>query len=239
MEDPKFSNKHLRQALALAIDRDVITRLITKQGESPAFHSVPTRSKDFIAPDTFFKTIGQKARVEKARELFKKAGFEKGGLEVEMLYNTRESHRQIALAISDMWKRSLGVKTKLRNMEFNSMLADIAQGKYELSRKTWVVTDPEPCYVLKIYQSDDPFNDAKYNNPQYDALLEKACTGKLTPEHKKFRQQAFQELEAMLAEDVPGIPIFHGVRNRLVKPEVKGFPLSGEANIFRIRDVSF
>ncbi|WP_172806762.1 peptide ABC transporter substrate-binding protein [Endozoicomonas arenosclerae] len=240
LNDPKFSNKYLRQALALSVDRDVITKLITRQGESPAYSTVSPRSYDFIAPDTFYKTEEQKTRNEKARELLKQAGFEQGSdLEVELLYNTRESHRQIALAISDMWKRSLGVKTRLRNMEFNSMLADIAQGKFELSRKTWVVRDPEPCYMLKIYQSDDPFNDSKYNNPKFDALLEKACTGKLTPEHRKFRQQAFQELEAILAEDMPGIPILHGVSNRLVKPEVKGFPKSGEANLFRIRDLSF
>lgn len=240
LKDEKFKDKQLRKALSLAIDRSVITKFISKQGQQPAYFFTPPNTNDFQTPDLPELSQSQSERNKEAQRLYQSAGFNKDNpLEVEILYNTRESHRQIALAISDMWKRTLGVETRLRNQEFNSMITDVRQGKFEVSRIAWMLSDPEPCMMLDIFTSGHKMNDSGYTNPAFDQLIQQACTGNRTPELQKTRLQLFNQLEQILADDVPAIPIYFASDVKLVKPEVGGYPASGEFGLFRIKDLYF
>ena len=40
--------------------------------------------------------------------------------ELELLYNTSESHKKVAIAIAQMWKQALGVKVNMRNEEWKT-----------------------------------------------------------------------------------------------------------------------
>ena len=48
--DPALKDKRVRKALALAVDRDILTSKITKQGQKPAYHLVPPIFEDFRSP---------------------------------------------------------------------------------------------------------------------------------------------------------------------------------------------
>ena len=238
IKNDKLSNKSLRQALSLAIDRPLITNHVSRQGEQPAYSITPIIFNDFSPPDP--PMLSAIERAEKARQLYREAGFsQEKPLELEILYNTMDSHRQIALAVSDMWKKTLGIKVKLKNQEFNSMLADARQGKFEVARMSWLTVSPEPCMMLELFKTGYTFNESGYSNPTFDSLLEDACTGIPTPEFREKRRGLFKELEQILAQDVPSIPIYFNVQNRLVKPEVGGYPPSGRIENFYLRDLYF
>ncbi|WP_051786034.1 peptide ABC transporter substrate-binding protein [Endozoicomonas numazuensis] len=239
IKNEKMNNQPLRQALSLAIDRELITDKITRQGETPAFTFSSSHFNDFEPPVLPKASLSKPDRIKEARRLYKEAGYEpEKPLEIEILYNTMDKHRQIALAISDMWKNTLGVKTRLNNMEFNSMLAEMQRGQFQVARVTWSVVSPEPCLVLELFKSDYAFNEGRYQNPEYDRLLEQACTGIPSPEFSQERKALFQRLERTLDEDVPAIPIYFNTQHHLVKPEVKGFPESGVIDDYFIRELS-
>ncbi|WP_079253669.1 peptide ABC transporter substrate-binding protein [Endozoicomonas arenosclerae] len=235
----KMNNQALRNALSMAIDRELITDKITRQGEKPAFTFTSAHFNDFEPPRLPKNTLSRTEQIKEAKRLYNEAGYGPDKpLELEILYNTMDKHRQIALAISDMWKNTLGVKTRLNNMEFNSMLAQMKQGQYEVARVGWSVVSPEPCMILELFKSDYAFNEGRYQNPKYDELLEQACTGIPTPQFSQERKQLFQKLETILDKDVPAIPIYFHTQHHLVKPEVRGFPNSGEMDGFYIRELS-
>ena len=69
------------------------------------------------------------------------------------------------------------------------------------------------------FRTGDSENTSLYSNPAYDELMHSAAKAQDVGERGKFYQQA----EAILAQDVPAIPVYHYVRARLVKPWVGGF----------------
>ena len=177
-KDPKLADGRLRRALSLAVDRPLITDKVTRGGEPPAYFVTPPQANEFSAPKLPSITQSDAERILEAKKLYKAAGYGSDNpLKLELLYNTREIHKQIALAINDMWKKHLGVKLTLKNMDFSSLIAEIEQGKFELARMGWFLTDPEPCLMLEIFKTGHAFNKMQYSNPEYDRIQQQACTG--------------------------------------------------------------
>src|SRR5690606_1311937 len=97
-ERPPFNDRRVREAVNLAIDREVITRDVLGRGELPAHHIVPPGIPGYEPPGT-----GIRFDVERARELLAEAGYPNGkGLpEIGILFNTFETHRKIAEVVGD------------------------------------------------------------------------------------------------------------------------------------------
>ncbi|MFG0313009.1 MAG: hypothetical protein ACF8LL_02315, partial [Phycisphaerales bacterium] len=78
--------------------------------------------------------------------------------------------------------------------------------QYMTARAGWFGDYGDPTTFLDINYSTDGNNDRAYNNPAYDALLDRASV-ELDPEK---RMQLLSEAERILIEeDVPLVPIFH------------------------------
>src|ERR1700722_2764564 len=63
---------------------------------------------------------------------------------VEILYNTLESHKQIAEAITQMWKENLGVTVGLGNTEWKVYLDRMTKLDYDIARGGWVFDYNDP-----------------------------------------------------------------------------------------------
>ncbi|MEF1228098.1 peptide ABC transporter substrate-binding protein, partial [Vibrio fortis] len=111
-----FDNLKVRQALSMAVNREILVDKITGQGEPEAYSVTPNNIPNYQAPKSDFKQLDAKQRLSKAKQLLKEAGYSKENpLEFTLTYNTSENHKKIALAIASMWK-PLGVKVELENM---------------------------------------------------------------------------------------------------------------------------
>ena len=218
---PKFSDARVRQALALAIHRDVITEKITRAGETPAFGWVPPGTLGYGQPVRVeWAETATAARVAKAKQLMMAAGYGPDKpLSVELLYNTSEGHKKIAIAIAAMWK-SLGVKVTLRNEEWKVYLASRNQGKFEVSRAGWIGDYNDPYTFLEILRSDAGLiNGTGYANPAYDSFLDQSAK-ELDPAKRVGRMR---DAERILLADLPVIPIYFYVSRALVKPYISGW----------------
>ncbi|MFW6341071.1 MAG: peptide ABC transporter substrate-binding protein, partial [Wenzhouxiangella sp.] len=115
---PFRDNLPLRQALNLAIDRQILTERVTRFGEIPTFHLVPPGLPDYQSPRPEHADWTQQEREAEALRLYRQAGYSDAEpLVVELRYNTSENHRKIAVAMAAMWKEVLGVRTRLINEE--------------------------------------------------------------------------------------------------------------------------
>jgi oligopeptide transport system substrate-binding protein len=215
-----FKDARVRKALAYAIDRKVITEQVLQGGQPEAYTFTPGATAGFSVPEVEFGKMTQAERDAKAKELLAEAGYsESNPLTFEMLYNTSEGHKQIATAISQMWKSKLGVSAELNNMEWKTFLTERGNQNFALARGAWCGDYNEASTFLDLVRSNSGYNDGKYNNPEVDRLMDEAKT-------MADPSANYTAVEQILANDMPVIPVYHYAGNILLKSDVKGWPVN-------------
>ena len=218
---PFANNPELRKALSLAIDRKILAEKITKAGEFPTMSWVPEGMNHYKTQRTPESKLSQKERVAKAKALYKKAGYSKDKpVEIEILYNTSENHKKIAIAISAMWKQTLGVKTTLRNEEWKVYLSSRTQRQFQAIRASWIGDYDDASTFLDLLRSDiGTMNPSAWKNEKFDSLMKQAETEADANKREKMMQQA----EQVMLDDTAIIPIYHYTSKHLVNPKIKGW----------------
>ncbi|MGY6587672.1 MAG: peptide ABC transporter substrate-binding protein [Wenzhouxiangella sp.] len=219
--EPFRDSLELRQALNLAVDRDILTQRVTRFGEIPTFTLVPPGLPDYQPPEPEYAQWTQAEREARARELYARAGFsDSNPLVVELRYNTSENHRKIAVAVAAMWKQTLGVQTRLVNEEFRVFLQNRAQRRVtQVFRSGWIGDYQDAFTFLELFHSEHGRNDAGYNNPRFDRLLEQIASERIPSR----RRNLMVEAERMLLADQVILPVFTYVTKRLVDPRLQGW----------------
>jgi oligopeptide transport system substrate-binding protein len=205
----------VRRALTMTIDREAIVKNITKGGEIAAYNLTP--------PDTLGYTASAKVPydINRARQLLAEAGYPNGeGFpELQLLYNTLETHRMVALAIQQMWKQALNIDITLYNQEWKVYLDSQRTMNYQISRASWIGDYIDPNTFLDMYVSNGGNNRTGWSNPDYDRLISEAAN---TLDQTK-RYELFQQAESILVEEVPILPIYTYSKVNLISPAVKGW----------------
>jgi oligopeptide transport system substrate-binding protein len=201
-----FDDPRVRQALALAIDKERIVKKITRAGEQPASHLVPDGTANYLP----VQGLGYNPAL--ARKLLAEAGYPdgKGFPRFEYMFNAAaggaaEIHQNVAIELQQMWRDQLGIHMELRQLEWKVYLNAQSHLGYELSRSSWVGDYNDPQTFLGMFTSDDGNNRTGWKNARYDALINEA--GEQTDLNK--RAELFQQAETMLVRDqLPIIPLF-------------------------------
>ena len=168
---PPLDDVRVREALALAIDRRSIVEDVLRLGQTPAHHIVPPGVPGYEPPDSRIRFDP-----ERARALLAEAGFPggEGFPEMGILYNTLESHKKIAELIADQLGRHLGIRVKPYNQEWQSYLASMRAGEYDLGRAGWIGDYLDPNTFLDIWVTNGGNNQTGWGHAGYDRLIEAA-----------------------------------------------------------------
>ena len=211
---PPFTDRRVRQAFAMALDREEITRNILKGGEVPAAFFTP--------PGTAGYTCRHRVEFnpDKARALLADAGFPGGtGLPpIEILYNNSESHKLIAEAVQEMWRTNLNADVRLLNQDWKVYLDSTVTLNYMIGRSGWIGDVVDPVNFLECFLSNSGNNRTGYASPEFDALIRASYA---EPDSAR-RLELLQQAEAILLDDAPLIPVYIYSRKYLKRPEVKG-----------------
>ena len=212
---PPLDNKLVRQALAHAVDRDQITKFVTKAGEMPAASFVPPGLRGYKSP------VGPSFNPEKAKQLLAEAGYAdgKGFPKLEILYNHQGSHQEIAEVVQQQWRQVLGIEAELRNLEWGVFLDSLHKQDYVVARSGWIGDYPDPNTFLDMFVTDGTNNQTGWSNASYDGLIKQAAEER-DPEK---RLALFLQAEEILLDEIPIIPFHFSVSKNLVRPGVKGF----------------
>ncbi len=204
----------VRQALNLAIDKELLTERLLRAGQHVATHIVPPGLPGYPVVD------GAGYDPLRAKELLAEAGFPggEGFPRLEFLFNTSEDHRLIAEFLQRQWHDVLGLDIALANQEWKTYLKKLHSMDYQLTRSGWIGDYADPNTFLEMWVSGGSNNETGYANADYDALIE-AASYERDPEA---RLAQLAKAEAMLNRDVPFLPLFYYVNNFLLAPEVKG-----------------
>gem|GEM_PF-6447251 len=144
---PPFDNPLVRKALSAAIDRERITRKITRAGEEIATAFTPHGISGYTPPD------GIGFNPEQAKTWLAEAGYPNGSgfPRFGILYNKSDLHEKIALEIQDMWKQTLGVNCELKNQEWASYLQTLRNLDYDVARSSWIGDYVDPNTFLDCF----------------------------------------------------------------------------------------
>lgn len=222
MTRDKFaSSPSLRQALSMAIDRDVLTEKVTARGERPAYSWVPPGVMNYEPPQFAYASMERAERHATAQRLYAEAGYGPGNEPViEIRYNTAETHERIALAIQAMWRDVLGFEARLVNEELRVLIANIREMEItDVFRLSWNGDFNDAYAFLSIFESDNPSNLTGYTNTRYDSLLDNAAR-QTDPQRRRLY---LEEAERLLLDDHPVIPLYYHVSKHLVSPAVTGW----------------
>ena len=191
--EPPLDDLRVRRALALAIDRTNIVENVTRAGEIPAYTFVPPGIADYEtvkgSQADEGRTLGfDGTNVAAARSLLEDAGYGADGADfptIELLYNTHQTHSQIAELVQSQWKENLGIDVSLVNKEWGSYLADQRNLEYNVARAGWIGDYVDPHTFLYLFQSDNPQNQTGWANSEYDQLVSDSRFVRLTAEERQ------------------------------------------------------
>jgi oligopeptide transport system substrate-binding protein len=195
--------KKVRQAISMAINRKQITDAVFQGTRTPAtdFSSpvVQGYSKDICGEFCTFDPT-------KAKALLAEAGGFKGKLEIG--YNADGGHKPWVDATCNSIKNTLAIDCAGKSYpDFKSLRDPITNETMKTAFRTgWQMDYPAlENFLAPIYAKGAGSNDARYDNPAFDALLKKAAEAK-TPEASI---TIFQEAEKLLVADMPAIPLWY------------------------------
>jgi ABC-type oligopeptide transport system substrate-binding subunit len=209
----------VRQALSMAIDREVLVAKVTRGGEQPAYGYVPDGMASYISQKVSWAKMSQADRDAAAIKLMTEAGYgPKNPLNLRFTYPTSENRKQIAIAIAAMWKK-LGVNVELANTEAKVFYADQRQGDFEISARVWQIDYNDAHDFLFPWQTSSSRDRSRFSNPDYDRLMDEAS---VTSDQGK-RAQLLQQAEQVLLREMPMVPLFFLVSKNLVSTRVKGW----------------
>jgi oligopeptide transport system substrate-binding protein len=230
--DPMWNNAKLRKALAFSIDRELITETLGA-GQVPAGGFVPKGFADHNGDDFFTKAgmygfSTDDSNYGEAVTLFEEAAAELGMSVDELrtalegktyLYNTSEGHKKVAELVQEMWKTNLGFTVQLGNEEWAVFQVTRTDGRFDMARGGWITDFMDPSGLLGIFTPDNAYNDAGYDNADFNALMEEARVATDAASHF----EALYDAQAVLMGDVPIIPIYHYSDTLLVRSNVSGW----------------
>jgi len=230
---PALEDQSVREALSMAINREIIGPDILGTGEIAAYGWVPpgTANYDFgeYRPDWADMEYGE--RVGMAVQMMEEAGYsDDNPLELQLRYNTNENHRRIAVAIAAMWE-PLHVEVELFNSEVAVHYDALQENDFDgVGRAGWLMDYNDAINMLELLRSDIIYNYGRWANEDFDALLRQSAT--MTD--LEARAEVLREAETIAMSEVAALPIYYYVSKNVVDTNICGF-LDNAKDIHRTR----
>ncbi|AKG07613.1 peptide ABC transporter substrate-binding protein [Moraxella bovoculi] len=231
-----FDDVRVRRALSLVLDRDTIVDKILGQGQKVAYQFTPEATNGIKNYTPEWKSWDKDKRIEEAKKLLNEAGYsESNPLKFELLYNTNEQHKTLAVAAASFWKDALGfVDVTLANQEWKTYLDTRRTQKHQMSRGGWCADYNEASTFLNTFLSTDSSNYGKYKSPAFDAIMAQTLGADVTPEQ---RAELYRQAEEVLDKEAATIFVYQYVAPRLVKPYVSGFATNDPQGQWHVKDL--
>ena len=211
---PPFDDARVRRALALALDRELITARVLQSGEVASASFVPPMVAGYSSAVT-----APAVDADKARQLLADAGYDAANpLRVTLRYIAGADNKKVHVAIAAMWK-SIGVETLLHHAELNAHFAQLRQADFQVAQAGWFGENNPEHYLELLMSTTGDVNYGRFADATTDALMGRAKETVALDARLALLRQA--EV-AGLAHD-PVVPLYAVTIRSLVNPRVTGW----------------
>ncbi len=229
---PPYNDARIRRAISLAVDRDAIDDIVYEGAQVTTIYPFPLYPGlvNFVSSDEILALIEQyeprRFDLNKSAALMEEAGFilnndnlwERDGETVNAtIYGFESYHHDIGPVLVQMLlDAGFDAANNLRGSSYNQMV-DGGPGMYLFGHGASLV---DPYATLELYHSrySQPIgapaigtNFSRYNNPEYDAILDEMAP--LAADDPRFIELAGQAMEIYWREqiDIPIIQWLHRI----------------------------
>jgi ABC-type oligopeptide transport system substrate-binding subunit/serine/threonine protein kinase len=220
---PPFDDLRVRQAFALAIDRDALCNIILKGHAPPA-------SGGLVPPGIpgHSAGIGLGYDPEQAKKLMAEAGYPGGSRFPAVDAMTWLQNEPDTSYLAAQWDKVLGIKISWELIELDVYIRVVFSKPKHIRLHSWTADYPDPDSFLRTGH----INLSNWRNVKYNSLIEKA---RRTMEQEK-RIELYKKADRILIEEAAIVPLTYGSRLWLVKPWVRkmGF---GQLTRFNMKDI--
>lgn len=207
-----FSDPRVRQAIAYALDRNVLNQLI-KQGQAQILPGGPIPEYHWVGGG---KAVYDAPNLDRAKELLKQAGWPDGFKTTLLVGTDFEDQVDAAQVVKQQLKR-VGIQVKIRALESSLFFARLASGDFAMTLVGWVgFVDPDE-WLYNLFHSEGIWNQQKYQNEQVDRLL---AAARIAPDPND-RKIYYQKAQGIIAREAPMAFLY-------INPQVSAFRKSIE-----------
>jgi oligopeptide transport system substrate-binding protein len=225
--NPPTDDVRVRQALAMAIQRDALANGVLKGEFSPAAAMLPPDIPGYNPESALAEDADQ------AKQLLADAGFPDGAgfPELTLSYDvTYNEMKKSAEYLQGLWKQTLGINVKLDPQEakaFQDWFNSRTDQPYNLMITFWGSDWGDPAnWHNQLFDSQADFNHSHWKNDEFDTTVRNA----VSMGDAEARVAEYEKAEAILNQDAALIPLFNLNRIYVIKPYVQGivhYPILG------------
>jgi oligopeptide transport system substrate-binding protein len=216
-----FSDRRVRQALSMAIDREFIADQIWQGTAIAATSFIPPGMNNFgEAPQPSWANLSAIDREDRAKALLREAGFTAANpLKVQIRFNVTDNNRASMIAIADQWKQ-IGVETAFISTDARTHFNFLRErGDMDVARAGWIADYNDAQNFLFLLESTNTLNYSRWVSPAYDAIMARAAAeGNL-----ERRAAILREAATMVNEEQAYAPFLYFTNRNLVSSRLQGF----------------
>jgi len=214
-EGPLAERPELRRALALALDRSAVAKLLGGIPR-PAYSLIPPGLAGYAPPADGGPS--QAERDAQAQALMAAAGYGPDNpLKITLLHTRNETTRHAVIAASSLWKQKLGVETTIEAQDARVLADRVRTGAFgDLVVRSWV--SPTLMYAAEILR---PGGAGGLRHT--DAVLSARIAALDAAVTREAQHAALADVEARILDDAVLIPVLFGASMRLVSPDLQGW----------------
>lgn len=231
-DNPALKNEKVRKALGMAIDRSNLVDVVFHDGSKSPTGFVPSGTMDGNNKE-FRATAGDilpKYDAAQAKTLLAE-GLKEAGLtsfpNLKFTGDDTEDGKKALEFIQGQWKQNLGIDVTVEAIPHKLRIDRGQKHQFDLLLFNWGADYNDAMTFLDCYESTSPFNESKFNDPEYDQLIKKA---RAESDGAK-RAQYLVDAEKILVSKMPTAPVNFRAYSYLVKPNAKNilfFPYGSE-----------
>ncbi len=221
----------IRQAINYGIDRKKMMLYVRNSiGTAAESGFVPQGLPSFNKE----KVKGYTYDPAKAKQLLVEAGFVNGTKFPEIKLLTIPVYANLASYVANELKQ-IGINVKVEAMQKSLLLEQTSKSKALFFRGSWIADYPDAENYLSVFYSKNPAppNYTRFKNLLFDQLYERA----LSQTNDSLRYELYQQMDKIIVENAPVIPLWYDEAIHLVQKNIKGF-VPNSLNMLELRRVN-
>ncbi len=221
LRNESLAKLEVRQAIAALINRPLLQSRVFRGQIEPLYSLIPTTLTEFYQP-VFQEKYGD-GDIAKVKTALETAGYStQNPLQLEIWYRSNlKSNGDVAMTIKAFAEKELGeaIAIELKSVESATAYNNLDKGVYPMFILDWSPDFLDPDNYIQPFLSCskgsattgcESGESQLWGSFYYSDRVNQLITQQRQEQNPQKRQQIFKEIQQILAEDIPFIPLWQG-----------------------------
>ncbi|MCL2552515.1 MAG: ABC transporter substrate-binding protein [Actinomycetia bacterium] len=213
-----LKTKAVRQAMAMVLDRQAITKNVYKRTADPLYSVVPQGISGHV--NSFFNVYGN-PNTSAAKQKLKSAGITS---KVPLTINFRRDNggtmnQPEAEAIAQQLNDTGLFDVTTKSEQWNAFLKAASERKYEIFAISWLPDFPDPDNYIAPFFDKDNFLNLPYQSTEIQNTILPETRGMAA---RSTASTDFKTAQDIIAQDVPMLPLWQGKQYIAARSDITG-----------------